>query len=123
MRLAALPALALVLAAAGARAQTPGGVAAGEAIFQDRCTLCHGPAGGGQGPSLEGVVGRKAGALAGFSYSPALAVSGLTWTPATLDTFLAGPSALVPGTAMRAVVADPAERRDLIAYLASLRRP
>jgi cytochrome c len=48
--------------------------------------------------------------------------SGLVWTPANLDRFVSGPTKLVPGTAMRAIVPDPVERRDLIAYLASLKR-
>lgn len=82
--------------------------------------MCHAPAGDGQGPSLKGVVGRKAGTLPGFSYSAALAASGLTWTAANLDRFLAGPQDFVPGTAMQVMIADPVQRRDLIAYLATL---
>lgn len=119
----ALMMLASLVIAAPAMAQAPsatGDAANGQAVFEDRCTLCHAPAGGGQGPSLKGVVGRKAGSLPGFNYSAALAASGLTWTAANLDRFLAGPSALVPGTAMQAMIPDPAQRRDLIAYLATL---
>ncbi|HEY7901378.1 MAG TPA: c-type cytochrome, partial [Caulobacteraceae bacterium] len=46
-------------------------VTRGQAAFEDRCTMCHAPT-GGQGPKLAGVVGRKAGVLAGFAYSAAL---------------------------------------------------
>jgi cytochrome c len=74
----------------------------------------------GQGPSLIGVVGREAGTDPGHDYTAALKASGLTWTPANLDRFLAGPRTLVPGTAMSETVADPTQRRDLIAYLATL---
>ena len=95
--------------------------AKGGEVFQDRCASCHVLHGVGQGPNLIGVVGRKAGALPGFNYSEAIKGSGLTWTPANLDRFIAGPTKLVPGTAMRAMVPDPAERRDLIAYLGSLK--
>jgi len=112
---------ASLLAAGSALAQPPGDAANGASVFDDRCTLCHAPDGGGQGPSLKGVVGRKAGSLAGFHYSPALAGSNLTWTAANLDRFLAGPSDLVPGTAMRVILANPADRRDVVAYLATLK--
>ena len=43
------------------------------------------------------------------------------WTQPQLDRFLSGPTKLVPGTVMRATIADAGERHDLIAYLASLR--
>ncbi len=97
-------------------------VAKGADVYQDRCSACHVLNGIGQGPSLVGVVGRKAGSVPGFNYSDAMKASGLTWTPANLDRFVSGPTKMVPGTAMRAIVSDPAERRDLIAYLGSLKR-
>jgi cytochrome c len=71
---------------------------------------------------LAGVVGRKAAAVPGFNYSDAMKTSGLVWTEANLDRFLAGPTRLVPGTSMRAIVSDPTERRQVIAYLATLKR-
>ncbi|MGH7023294.1 MAG: c-type cytochrome [Caulobacteraceae bacterium] len=116
----ALAALTCLLALP-ALAQT-GDVAKGKAAFEDRCTMCHGPGRDGQGPKLAGVVGRRAGSAAGFPYSAALKASGLVWTPANLEKFLAGPSKLVPGTAMTVTVSDPAQRRDIVAYLASLKR-
>lgn len=111
------------LVGAPARAQAAGGgdAGAGAGVFEDRCSMCHNPKGGGQGPSLEGVVGRRAGALPGFNYTKALKGSGLTWTPANLDRFIAGPTKLVPGTAMKLMLADPRQRKDLISYLASRR--
>jgi cytochrome c len=117
-RSATAAAVLVVFAAAPALAQD---AAKGAAVFQDRCGACHVLNGVGQGPSLIGVVGRKAGALPGFAYSDAIKASGLTWTPANLDRFVSGPTRLVPGTSMRAVVPDPAERADLIAYLGSLK--
>ena len=89
----------------------------GEAIYGERCTLCHVEEGEGQGPNLKGVVGRKAGTAANFPYTDALKASGLTWTPENLDKFLAGPTALVPGTAMPIDLPDPHDRADLIAFL------
>ena len=83
--------------------------------------MCHVAGGGGQGPSLKGVVGRRAGSLPGFAYTPALKGSGLTWTAANLDRFLTNPAALVPGTAMVVRINDAAQRSALIAYLATQR--
>ena len=108
-----------MLLAAGAARAAPADPLNGASVFEDRCTLCHVPGGGGQGPSLKGVAGRKAGSLPGFAYSAALADSGIVWNEATLNAFLSDPSKLVPGTAMRVIVADPDERRDLVAYLTS----
>ncbi len=89
----------------------------GEALFQERCTLCHQLDVPGQGPPLKGVVGRKAGTVPDFPYTDAMKTSGVTWTPEKLDQYLAGPRDVVPGTAMIQSVPDPDERADLIAYL------
>ena len=95
--------------------------AAGQQVYETRCSFCHGEGGvGGQGPTLIGVVGRKAASVANFAYTPALKGAGLTWTAADLDRFLTNPAALVPGTSMPMSVPDAQERADLIAYLASL---
>ena len=118
--IAALAASATLWGAAAAIAQ-PGDAAKGADAYDDRCSGCHVIGGVGQGPNLAGVVGRKAGAAPGFAYTAALKGSGLTWTPANLDRWLAGPQKVVPGTAMLAVVPDPTERRQLIAYLATLK--
>jgi glucose/arabinose dehydrogenase len=93
-------------------------------LFQQNCALCHDtgaekPAAAGQGPILAGVVGRPA-ASTDFGYSKALRASHLTWDEATLDRFLTDPAAVVPGTTMPIATASAADRRDLIAYLASL---
>lgn len=96
----------------------------GQQTFRAQCGVCHqggpGDGEGGQGPNLNGVVGRKAGSLAGFPYTAALKSSGLVWTQANLDRFLTDPSKMVPGTAMPISVPDTKTRQDLIAYLATL---
>jgi glucose/arabinose dehydrogenase len=79
-------------------------------------------AGAGQGPLLAGIMGRRAAALANFSYTKALQAAGLTWDEAALDRFVANPQMAVPGTAMAAVVPDPTDRRDLVAFLGTLPR-
>jgi len=91
----------------------------GSELFEDRCAGCHVPAGGGQGPSLTGVVGRKAGAAAGFEYSPAMKASNIIWTSETLDAFLADPGKVVPGTAMPVHIPDAAQRAAIVSYLAA----
>ncbi|HEY1905653.1 MAG TPA: PQQ-dependent sugar dehydrogenase, partial [Myxococcaceae bacterium] len=103
----------------------PPSASRGATVFQTLCALCHSVepgAGGGQGPNLLGVVGRKA-ASTDFSHSAALRRWGKTWTPELLGKYLANPGALVPGTTMAVRVPDRAQRADVVAYLASLKAP
>jgi cytochrome c len=88
------------------------------------CTGCHTVVAGsnGIGPSLLGVVGRKAGSLPRFAYSAALRQSGIVWTPQKLDSWLSGPMTLVPGTKMSfGGYSDPKQRQAVIAYLKTLK--
>ncbi len=96
----------------------------GERVFQ-RCYACHSVVAGEDGlpgPNLRCVLGRRAGTLAGFRFSPAMASagagSGLVWTRAALDAFLRDPAAFVPETAMSMPGLPGAEdRQDVIDYL------
>ncbi len=98
---------------------TSGDAQRGQAIYE-RCQACHSLARNRSGPKHCGLLGRKAGSLPGFSYSRALRESGIVWTAASLDRFLANPFKAVPGTRMGyAGVKDPQERADLIAFLAA----
>lgn len=94
---------------------------AGQALFAQRCAACH-PTGteSARAPGLGGVVGRKAGTLRGFTFTPALKASNLTWDKTTLDSFLTMPTTKVPGTTMPLAVPDPSDRAALISYLSSL---
>ena len=100
--------------------------AAGKALFRQQCSICHsaetGDNGGGQGPTLVGVYGRRAASAAGFSYSSAMRTSGLTWDADTLSRFLASPTRVVPGSAMVIAVPGPQDRDNLIAYFQDLAR-
>ena len=97
-----------------------GDPARGQVLYQG-CMDCHSIDKDDVGPRHRGVVGRRAGSIAGFGYSKALKNSGLTWDEATLDRWLTDPSALVPGTRMFYEVEKPQDRADLIAYLKQLK--
>lgn len=116
-------ALALPLTALPLTAHAAGDPAAGKTIFA-RCAACHSIKDGENrvGPSLFGVVGRKAGTEPGFTYSPAMKGSGLTWTPAELESYLANPRQKLPGIKMIfAGLPAQADRDNLIAYLTTLK--
>ncbi|KPF67693.1 hypothetical protein IP88_12195 [alpha proteobacterium AAP81b] len=110
------------LAVAALVAATPAFAADPPQLAQ--CKVCHNFAKGQPnkiGPNLNGVVGRKAGAVAGFNYSAAFkakAAGGLVWNAATLDPWLTAPAKYIPGTKMAyAGLKDPAQRKAVIAYL------
>jgi cytochrome c len=115
--LLAAAALALGFGAQNAAAES------GADVFTDNCSTCHSPDAGTnkQGPSLFGVVGRKAGTEAGYLYTPAAQKSGLVWTRDNLDKYITNPQSVVPGTKMLFPgLKDPADRKALIEYLATL---
>jgi cytochrome c len=89
----------------------------GKAVFEKRCTGCHAMAVDRKGPRLAGVYGRKAGNIAGFTYSAGLKNSGVTWNDATLEKWLSDPDLMVPDNNMSFSVPKAEERRNLIAYL------
>ena len=96
----------------------------GKAVFE-QCAACHSIDGSGDydGPSLKGVIGRKAGSLEDYRYSAAMKRSGVTWDAASLDTYITDPQAFIPGNRMAfAGISDKAERDDLIAYLQTAAR-
>jgi cytochrome c oxidase assembly protein subunit 11 len=95
----------------------PPSAARGAQRFAERCTACHALDRNKIGPMLGGVVGRRAGGVADYPYSPALKESGVTWNAATLDRWLQGPRHFIPGAKMPLRVLEPGTRRDLIAYL------
>lgn len=125
---AAAPAVAAVAAdntdtLAGVKfASYTGDAKKGEADFIT-CKTCHAIEAGVNkiGPSLHGVVGRKAGIIPGYTYSAANKNSGLTWTEEKLFQYLEGPQRIVPGTKMSFAgwPTDPQKRADVIAYLKS----
>ncbi len=52
------------------------------------------------GPKLNGLFGRRAGSIEGFSYSPANKNSGIVWDEATFREYIKAPKAKIPDTKM-----------------------
>jgi cytochrome c len=95
----------------------------GAALFKQQCATCHAtnlsdaPR---QGPPLAKIVGRQAGKLEGFHYSPGLAQAGFSWDESRLDAWLANPQAVVPGAIMPYRQANAETRALIISYLKGL---
>lgn len=105
---------------ARAEIHTAGDAARGHMVFQKRCTGCHALEGNREGPPLARVFGRKAGSVAGFSYSAGLKASGITWDEATLEKWLNDPDIAVPDNKMDFHLPKAQERSDVIAYFQAL---
>jgi cytochrome c len=91
--------------------------ARGKQLYESRCEGCHSIQTNRIGPKHLGVVGRKAGSVPDFDYTPALKKARFVWTPKQIDKWLQGPSKLVPGTAMAFTVSQPEDREAIIAWL------
>jgi cytochrome c2 len=125
LRIAAMAALVALATPALAQDLEPDPVLAlGERLYRE-CRDCHqiGPGARSRvGPHLNGVIGRQAGALEDFRYSPGMrasGASGLVWTEQNLDRYLRNPRVVVPRTSMAfAGLRSEEERAALIAYLA-----
>jgi cytochrome c len=97
--------------------------AAGQKIFITQCGICHAATEGknGLGPTLFGVVGRRAGSVPDFNYTTDHKNLSITWNAATLNKYLTNPRAMVPDTSMiYPGLKDNAKRADVVAYLATL---
>ena len=92
----------------------------GKRLFVN-CEACHTldkDGDNGVGPNLSGLFGARAAAKPDFTYSAALKSAQIVWNETSLDRWLAGPAAYVPGTQMAFVgLSNPADRKALIAYL------
>jgi cytochrome c len=103
-----------------------GDPAAGQAVFDQKCASCHSVAAdlthGLLGPNLVGVVGRPAGTVAGWDFSPALKDSKVIWTEENLNKWLTDTTAFVPMAQMDLKVPNRIEREDVISYLKTLKQ-
>ena len=95
----------------------------GPTLFKQQCATCHtnnltDPV--RQGPSLFGVIGRRAGSVDGFHYSAGFAKADFVWDDAKLDAWITNPQAMIPGAVMAYQQAKPETRVAIIAYLKEL---
>lgn len=92
----------------------------GKTLFQ-ACAACHSEKPDAIGPSLKGVVGRKAAALEDFRYSGPMRRANLTWDDANLRAYIMDPQATVKGNRMPfGGLRDPGDVDDVVAYLKTL---
>lgn len=72
------------------------------------------------GPSLAGIIGRKAGSESSYNYSPAMKQANIVWDAKTLDAYLSDPQKLVPGNRMPFPgLKTDNDRADVIAFFAT----
>lgn len=99
-----------------------GNTAAGATIFEEDCAECHSyGTKNKKGPSLRGIVGRRAGTAKGYEdYSDAVKKSDLIWTTQALDNYLTSPKKFSPTIRMKYDgLPDPKARADLIEFLST----
>ncbi len=121
MKLSAILSSAAVLVSLAlvAQAQGVGDAQRGAQVFA-QCKVCHSVEAGKNmvGPSLHGLIGRKAGSVPGYAYSPAMKNANVTWNDDTLSRYLADPKSFIPDDKMAFPgVKDPSKLGDLLAYL------
>jgi cytochrome c len=95
----------------------------GATLFKQQCGTCHATTlaeAARQGPSLFKVVGRRAGSMEGFRYSPGFAKADFVWDEARLDAWITDPQAMIPGAVMAYRQAKPEIRSAIVAYLKEL---
>jgi cytochrome c len=107
-------------ASATASDQPAGDPTRGKTVYQV-CMGCHSLDEDDVGPRHRGVVGRAAGSVPGYAYSPALRNSHIVWDRVTLDRWLINPQGLVPGAKMFFAMPNAQDRADVIAYLTEQR--
>lgn len=74
--------------------------ARGKTLYASLWIGCHSVDSNRVGPAHKGVVGRKAGSVKDYDYSPALKASKIVWDVALLQKWLTNPEALIPGQRM-----------------------
>jgi cytochrome c len=95
----------------------------GAALFKQQCATCHTTGLSDvprQGPPLVQIVGRQAGKVEGFHYSPSLARADFAWDEGRLDAWLTNPEAVIPGAVMAYRQTKAETRAAIITYLKGL---
>lgn len=114
-------AVAMTLASGSALAE--GNVQDGAKVYKKRCQSCH-PTEAGKhkmGPSLAGIMGTKAGTVAGFNKYKGLKGSDIVWDDANMDKWLANPKRFLGRkTSMSYKLKNGEQRASVIAYIKTL---
>jgi cytochrome c len=95
----------------------------GMQVFNEECAECHSVKEGKnkKGPSLWNILGRKSASVPDFKYSDAMKASGIVWTEDRIAAYMEHPKKIVPSGIMKYEgLDDPAARKALLKYLASL---
>lgn len=121
----AVPASAADGAVCGVHVATEERLKRGREAFAN-CRACHDIGSGAEnrsGPSLNGLMGRRAGRAPGYASSMPMVFAGergLIWDEETLADFLRDPIKLVPGVEMPFIGVDGDDRiQDLVAFLSA----
>jgi cytochrome c len=116
--------VAFALAGLIAAASADESAQSGRQLFERHCRTCHGGTASADspiGPSLSGIMGRKAGTNVSGVHSRAAIDSGIVWDRESLRRFLSVPRREIPDSIMPVGAMDPAELERLLDYLESLR--
>jgi cytochrome c len=76
---------------------------AGQALFNQKCKVCHQIGEGAKnfvGPELNGLNGRKTGSVEGYNYSEANKGSGITWSEDEFKKYITSPKTVIANTKM-----------------------
>ncbi|WP_342739208.1 c-type cytochrome [Bradyrhizobium sp. B117] len=113
-------ALTLLLSVPSSLAQPPASDEAAQQAFNNSCRTCHSVKEGDNrlGPNLNKIVGRKAGALPDYNYSPSMKDAGFVWDQDKLTRFMVKPDEVVSGNKMQPYGGVSAEEAGkVVAYL------
>jgi len=116
--------VAVVMALASGPAFADGSAEDGAKVYKKRCLTCH-PIEAGRhkmGPSLAGIMGTKAGTVAGFGKYKGLKDSDIVWDDANMDKWLADPKKFLgKKTNMSYRLKNSEKRASVIAYIKTLK--
>ncbi|MCK1655819.1 c-type cytochrome [Bradyrhizobium sp. 149] len=113
-------AFTLLLSAPCSLAQQPASEDAARQAFNNSCRTCHSVKEGDNrlGPNLSKIVGRKAGSLPNYNYSPSMKEAGFVWDQDKLTRFMVKPDEVVSGNKMQPYGGISAEEAaKVVAYL------
>jgi len=96
----------------------------GATLFRQQCATCHtsnetDPI--RQGPPLFKVIGRRAGSVEGFKYSPGFAEADVVWDESSIDKWITNPQAMISSAVMAYRQPKPEIRAAIISYLKELK--